>query len=173
VAVDWRWPLKRLVIAGAVLVCVVTFTLDALSGSRWHRVPVPQPQPQPRALGAGVTLLINRVDVQPTGDGLGIVEVSMALDNHGRTPLTIGYGDFSLSDRRGERYLALLPSEVNGSVGTEHLLREGILDVGASRSAVLCFYSPSRGSGPIDLRVDLVGRDGVPVSEAFVPLFSQ
>jgi hypothetical protein len=160
--------------AGATLIksvgilSVVTWTamsiFSAVSGAPRQR---PQTPPaQSWNLGEGVTLAID--DVAETGPGL--VELIVTVANHGGTPMKLEHKSFALCGAAGERYPALLPSELGQRARATHLLRGGLLASGQVSSAILYFAAPSVASRTVDLRVDLANAYGRPISQTYLPV---
>lgn len=125
--------------------------------------------PQARPLGSGVTLVMHNVGRAPFLRAGAIVPIWVKLTNDGLTPIKIAYRDFSLVSPETARSLALLPSELANERPSSGLLREGLLDPGATESGVLYFHLPPSAASPT-LRVDLQAASDLPISQSFIPL---
>jgi hypothetical protein len=128
----------------------------------------PPPVPQPRRLGPGVTLNLGELKNPPQGSN--IVALDVTVENHGSVAIKLKYADFSLSDRAGERSMALLPVELAHEKISSGIFKEGTLASGQSRSGTLYFRTPYDFSRPFNLRVDLETAGNADLSRTFWPL---
>jgi hypothetical protein len=143
--------------------------LVCLAGAAVFAQPsAPSPAPQPRTLGPGVTLGLGALQNPPQGSN--IVALDVTVENRGSVAIKLKYVDFSLSDRAGERSMALLPVELAHEKIADGIFKEGTLSSGQSRSGRLYFRTPYDFPRPFNLRVDLETAGNADLSRTFWPL---
>jgi len=128
----------------------------------------PSPVPQPLTLGPGVTLSLGELKNPPHGSN--IVALDVTVENRGSLAVKLRYVDFSITDRAGERSMALLPVELADEKMSNGILKEGTLASGQSRSGRLYFRTPYDFPRPFNLRVDLETAGNADLSRTFWPL---
>jgi len=115
-----------------------------------------------------VTLTLGELKNPPQGSN--IVALDVTVENHGSVAIKLKYADFSLSDRAGERSMALLPVELAYEKISSGIFKEGTLPSGQSRSGTLYFRTPYDFPRPFNLRVDLETTGNADLSRTFWPL---
>jgi hypothetical protein len=139
-----------------------------LAGAAVFAQPSAPPAPQPLTLGPGVTLTLGELRNPPHGSN--IVALDITVENRGGVAVKLKYADFSLSDRAGERSMALLPVELSYEKLSGGIFQEGPLASGQSRAGTLYFRTPYDFPRPFNLRVDLESAGNADLSRTFWPL---
>jgi hypothetical protein len=128
----------------------------------------PAAVPRPLTLGPGVTF--TRGELKNPPHGSNIVALDITVENRGNVAVKLRYTDFSLSDRAGERSMALLPIELAYEKIADGIFKEGTLPSGQSRSGTLYFRTPYDFPRPFNLRIDLETAGNADLSRTFWPL---